>query len=826
MRGHSQASQDPAGSSAGSHIAIMLGAAMTLIPALVCAMTPHSPLPWWSADPSIMPPNLTLEEPGVGVGFLDAMLSSTGGFGPSATGVFAIVSLLGASLLLWLRPVPMIVTGLASLGSIGVILHAMFLRGGDVESFRVGASWLATVWGAVAIWSAGRDPAIRRMTIACALGALVLMTLRGAIQVFIEHPRTIEHFNQYKGTFFASRGWDPDSSAAQIYERRLNKGVATTWFALSNITAGFAAAGALGFGLLASAAIVARRWIETALMLASAIASLLLLALAGSTGGWGTLVLAGLGLGVLAIVRTRRPNMGGLVLLAIVMTPIIMVLARGALDPKAPETSLLIRSQYLQGTSAVVMDHPLAGVGPGGFRNAYTIRKPDSAPEDITSPHLIFADWLAMLGALGLGWIVLTFLAMRHAGPGEHEARCAGVTQEATPARIPSSPVSRPSPASLRIRIYTATAIIGLTIAISMYLARHESLLTSLAQTLDASDPPGAWAGPLALLIVLAFGALWASTVVIAGARHEKPGRIESLALLAPGITLLVHAQIDMTLMQPASAPLAGVLIGAALARAPGPASSSGSHQSNRFSPARSSACALTLTLACLLGWGLWGVGRWEADLARAAREIAPLATARGEIDRAIARGPIALREQIDRRGDVFPVGTPATPEDAMLRLAEARAAALPAVLPMLARANDHRGPFPRESLIREAMLHLALPSSAGEAGLERVRRIASRLLTRDPHDLGGLRVLAGYHGALGNEPDLVAVTARIAELDPTSVQPRLTLMRLAVRRGDPVEARRWASEALETSDRLWLDPALMLTDSERNEAQSVLSGP
>ncbi|MCH8215942.1 MAG: O-antigen ligase family protein [Planctomycetes bacterium] len=70
--------------------------------------------------------------------------------------------------------------------------------------------------------------------------------------------------------------------------------------------------------------------------------------------------------------------------------------------------SMLVRWQYWRATCQMIADHPILGVGPGNFADAYYRYKPMTAIESIADPHNVLLSLLSQYGPLGL----LGFLAM------------------------------------------------------------------------------------------------------------------------------------------------------------------------------------------------------------------------------------------------------------------------------------------------------------------------------------------------------------------------------------------------------------------------------
>src|SRR5258705_354539 len=65
---------------------------------------------------------------------------------------------------------------------------------------------------------------------------------QGLLQIWVEHPATVENFRANREAFLAAQGWAPDSPAARGFERRLLQAEATGWFGMANIYGSFCAA--------------------------------------------------------------------------------------------------------------------------------------------------------------------------------------------------------------------------------------------------------------------------------------------------------------------------------------------------------------------------------------------------------------------------------------------------------------------------------------------------------------------------------------------------------------------------------------------------------
>lgn len=82
----------------------------------------------------------------------------------------------------------------------------------------------------------------------------------------------------------------------------------------------------------------------------------------------------------------------------------------GALDKEvileAPR-SLQFRLFYWAGAASVLNDHPLAGAGPGNFRQLYLQYKADESSEEIRDPHNFFLEAWSAGGLVGVSGLIL-----------------------------------------------------------------------------------------------------------------------------------------------------------------------------------------------------------------------------------------------------------------------------------------------------------------------------------------------------------------------------------------------------------------------------------
>ena len=99
------------------------------------------------------------------------------------------------------------------------------------------------------------------------------------------------------------------------------------------------------------------------------------------------------------------------------------VALRGAVLPEGflGDKSLLFRWHYTIASAHIVADAPWRGVGPDGSQAAYSLHRVPRNPEEVTSAHSMFWDWLCALGISGAAWIALVaFLLWRAGNPQEN----------------------------------------------------------------------------------------------------------------------------------------------------------------------------------------------------------------------------------------------------------------------------------------------------------------------------------------------------------------------------------------------------------------------
>lgn len=807
---------------------------LILAPLLTRAAVGTTTLPAWDMDPLLYPLPMTVLAP-AGSLLVDALI------------------LLGTALLLLNsarrgNPITRRPLLLAALGAIPVLLHGWFLgpHSGALGDQRIGSAWLSAIFAGVAVAHAARDPRVFRLVAASLLGCFGLLAVRALQQEFIEHPATIADFKANRDRILAAHGWAAGSPSALAFERRAVQAEATGWFGLSNVFASLAAAGTVAsLGLL-----IARRAqrggtgrVSTAdqtsveklassthplcqlgllLLLASCAIAL---ALSRSKGG---ILAAMVGIGALVFFQivsrlsgtsaARARRLALLIGPAAIFAPIALIVLRGVLADQLSELSLLFRSFYLHGALSIFVHHPVFGVGPDGFQNAYLVAKPPLSTEDVTSPHSIVFDYLATLGVLGLAWITLLF----------RWAWQIGVNALPSPQPNIASPISPP----ISRDEYRLIAILPAIVTIAAAYTDSPLITPDLA-------------------IVRTGGAvLWGLCSFAVLQTCVNCSRIFiRIAICAGAIAVLAHVQIDVALSWYQSAGFVTLFI--ALAAAPGArgvsdAASSGADKArlHPFFPP-----LVLLILTAVLVSSAHTAWRWQQKLVQAAELLRPIPDYSLRLSQLAAapRGqpPEDSLERIARDISTdLNVQVPPSADAIRAAIAGLEPLLLPRAADLLVQAraiepSDHRP-------LREASrLQLRLAEAAAAAGvnpfspgvqthLDNALKVLpserDRLAAADYRWAALVRERRARMTRLQDKETIQAAAIswqHAAAYDPTNPDPALRLMRLYADTGEPEHARAWADEALKRDALQRYDQAVRgLTDRDRQEAERILKAP
>ncbi len=474
----------------------------------------------FDVDPAIDPTPLAGLGP-AGSLFLDAALLAACGCG-----------LLGETLAG--RSIDRLLLALALVPAPVIAYHGL----ADAGDMWRGSTWLAAAIACVVLAHLARERAIRLLVLAMLVAVLVPVAARGALQSSVspfgvtlsgpEYVDTIAEFEANRDVFLADRGWAPDSAAARLYEQRLRQPDPRGWFPTTNVFASAMAFGlvmSVGLGIGAVRDRIGARW----LTLFAAVAIVLATALWVSRSK-GAILACMIGLALVVVplasrhahallTRRRAP-----VMLALVALTLAAVVVRGAALPESwmGDKSLLYRWHYLVGSVQIVSGDGLVGVGPDGFQAAYVQVRDPRSPEEVTSAHNAFADWLSDLGLSGAAWVglvgVLLWRAGRRMDP-ETETSEAGSGFETTWWTLAAAAV---------------VAVFALAPAMIVERVVIDSAGKALARI----------AGVLGFVL---------AAVAYAGGLERTRAAVVASTLAAATVVLVVHGQIEMTFFDPAA---------------------------------------------------------------------------------------------------------------------------------------------------------------------------------------------------------------------------------------------------------------------------------
>ncbi|MFI4898806.1 MAG: O-antigen ligase family protein, partial [Phycisphaerales bacterium JB059] len=319
------------------------------------------PMPYWDSDPLLTPSVRTGLGPSAQM-LLDmlAMLGGACGLGSAA--------LAGRSVRVWW-------VALLALGGVWVGVHGWVAPTdpagtgrGDLEDLIIGGRWLGAMGGAIGL--AHLRGRVRRIGLGLCIGFVVMLAAKGVMQRSVEHPLTMHDYEMQREQILGARGWRVDSPQALAYERRLRQNDASGWFGMPNVYATFG-----GIGLVAGTclAIGGVRRKQTGATLAAGLGGVCggaILLMSHSKGGAGAAAI-GLGIGVLVGSGWAGERRRVWLLAGAPAVVLLLIVARGVIGERLGELSLLFRWHYAQGSARMILEHPLLGVGPGGFRDAY-----------------------------------------------------------------------------------------------------------------------------------------------------------------------------------------------------------------------------------------------------------------------------------------------------------------------------------------------------------------------------------------------------------------------------------------------------------------------
>ena len=736
------------------------GACCTVIAAVLAgqSLVAHPANLWFDVDPASDPNPFAGLAPSVGLA-LDSLVLAA-----AAVAVLAVrrgLDRTGAAVLL-----------LSGAGMLPIAWHAT--RTPD-DAIR-GLQWAAAMGGAAAIAACIRAMPGPRLRIARAvvlgvlLAAAVPMAVRGGLQRWQEHPATVEHYRAHRAEILAGHGWAEGSPQALTFERRLLQPEATAWFGMSNVAAGVLGAAALALG---GCAFALRRTRPAGAVLFGGVACGMA-AVALLNGSKGATAALGAGIAFAAWCALRAPGARArmAVALGLAVAAVAAVALRGAVGEASAERSLLFRSHYAQAALRSAAEHPLVGVGPAGFGDAYLRLRPERSPEEVQSAHAMWADWTASLGiGAGMAWVAAVGVLLAIAARGS-------VDRGESPRDGATAWTRGPLLAAAVAFAAAAAAVVPEAAA----LDERSLLLRLLAAGLAAS----------------AAGAVVRASLV--------GGRVWSACLAGAAVALVVHAQVEMTLWWPGAVGWAAAVVAAAAIdplAAPRPA---------RGGAAAAVAGAMLLAAPCIAGFA-------QADRARRAERTvsdaaAPLALhARARLGEDVPRVTALDHARMSAASSLAE-----DPEDPWLRRPSLVAASLDQAAAAAAGMPEDASAEARCARLRRVLGIAAVQWSGGcpEQVASACAALAEAVLA-----VPGDCIDRDWAEAL-----LRKAARRQVEANPRSVRGWTRLADALARSGRVDDARAAAARALECDASYELDPLRRIPAPERLRLEALAAGP
>ncbi len=813
-------------SRAGVAACVAVAAALGVLLLRACMGT--ETLAGWETDPLIDPAPSSGMTPGVSI-MVDAISLIASGW-----------------VLLAMRVrVSLVVAGVWAVVMAALAYHAFISQGADVSQMRVGAAWASAITLGVVLSASGVGTDRRLRALVCGLlsGFVTLIVCKGTLQILVEQPTMIASFKQNSAVFFQSQGWEPGSTMARAYERRVMQTEAIGWFGLSNVFASVCAAAvpvtlASAFGAwrkrretIASTDESGGGWGVIAGCGAMAGASVAGVVMAGGKGG---VVAMALGVGAMVamavLVRAsgrdqRRATLcarvAGAIGVLAVASALGAIALRGVIGERMSELSIWFRAFYVEASLRIFGERPLVGVGPDGFKDAYTRLKNPLSPEEVASPHSVFFDWTACLGVAGVAMSLLMLWWLWRIGAGLVECH---VSESPASARIESVDDDGDDATERR------------TLARLVCAVGAVCVLGSLMMERVALGPPQAvmMVGGLVLWCVL-------GSCVMSSAMRDG---FVKIGLAAGAIAVATHAQIEVTGSWVQSCGVLMALVGMA-ASGEAPAEE---RASSRIASSRIHGMAAVVVGVALHSAGGWPVMKFDRELQAAAEPLRAVAFARATA-RAVADPGMTSDERDRLISDA---------NDRLARFAAGESAVT--VAGLLARAERAEA-----KLVVEAAAALdKLPPGVSDWRIERERKrliltVARGMFATDPNGARKLAAQAFFRPEAGERgyPSKLSWDASAAGglLDAGVswvVTPAEHLAMLeACTRADPGNTRHWmallrmlrdragifndqaarlkaaAEGAVRADERMRLDKATRgLTDAERREVDAILIRP
>ncbi|AGA25694.1 O-antigen ligase family protein [Singulisphaera acidiphila] len=324
---------------------------------------------------------------------------------------------------------------------------------------------LAWDWGAVGLaYLLVRNLPRTRSESVVVAGALVATAVSVAVfglyHAGVEMPQTRAYYLAHRLEVLKQMGYAPGSTAAKMFEDRLNSTETMSTFALANSLAGFLVGPlvlmvAVGWENLIRRDGRRSRLASLALAILPALAILVCLILTKSRSSY-----IGFAVGLLALAWCERRRASKKTLLLVALGGLVVIgglvsagLATGKLDRQVltqSPMSLRYRREYWVGAWRVITERKevfWGGRGPGNFTAPYLRHKLPEASEEIFDPHNLVLEVWSTAGALAMVALVtglgVAFWNLLRTAPASVELPVEGASKPLSALEWPSDPPRR-----------------------------------------------------------------------------------------------------------------------------------------------------------------------------------------------------------------------------------------------------------------------------------------------------------------------------------------------------------------------------------------------
>ncbi|QQE11893.1 O-antigen ligase family protein [Planctomycetota bacterium] len=420
----------------------------------------------------------------------------------------------------------------------------------------ISVSWVGAISLGIAAIYLAQFPIAQKMIVASLCALIIPYAIDSIYYIFIEQPFTIAQFYKNEDQFLLNKGWEQGSPQHQLFVRRMESPDAIGVFGLANVYGSILASISMIVATLFFANILSKKkHIPTILITLIILAlNLVTIFLTHSKGAIGIIPI-GFALILLLWLATKLKNKFKLsryllpvIAVSIILLPLILVIARGLMGPPDSvegERSLLFRYQYWSAAINIFafsgLKHLLLGTGPSGFGWQYLIHKNPINPEEVTSAHNIFIDYIVTLGITGLllstALIAASFQTIKRLlTPAKEEMKEQIENVQSNPTYTPS----------IKPLVYLGLVIAAATFGLQ-YAVTYKQLIAETAIM---------W-----LLGVAAFIAVFVMLI-----SNQKLNQFwYKIALLTSAVVVIAHNQVEMSFFQFSSVNTVWLICGAAI---------------------------------------------------------------------------------------------------------------------------------------------------------------------------------------------------------------------------------------------------------------------